>query len=385
MFPNRQIFFASLFALTCGAAACATNPTPPSATAPTTPGNTGNTDQAAVDEGLNAQLTGAGASFPNPLYQAWFSAFNQENPGVQVSYQSVGSGAGVEQYIAGTVDFGASDAPLTDEERQAFQERYQAEPVQIPMTGGAVVFAYNLPGVDNLQLSREAYCGIATGEVTSWNDPLIAEANQGVTLPSEQINFVHRSDGSGTTFIFTNHIDEACPNWQAGAGKSIEWPVGTGARGNEGITAQVQQTAGAIGYVEYAYANENGLSMATLENQSGEFIAPTPEAAALVFEGTEIPTDFALTVADPANPEAYPIAGLTWLLIYPEYDDANKAQALSAVIEWALTEGDQYATGLGYIPLGGSVEERVINAAQETLEGEAGQAQLNPTNLQAAQ
>jgi len=372
MFFNRRTIFTSAIALTLGLAACTGTQETPDATAPATGGD----EQAAAGGELSAQLSGAGASFPAPLYQQWFSAFNEENPGVQVSYQSVGSGAGIEQYLAGTVDFGASDAPLTDEERQAFQDQYGAEPTQIPMTGGAVVFAYNLPGVEDLQLSREAYCGIVTGEITNWNDPLIAEANEGADLPDGQINWVHRSDGSGTTFIFTNHIDTACDNWQAGNGKSVEWPAGTGARGNEGITAQVQQTEGAVGYVEYAYANENGIPMATLENLAGNFIEPSPQAAALALEGEEIPEDFALEVPDPSGEDAYPIAGLTWLLIYPEYDDPARAEALNAVIEWALTEGDPYAEELGYIPLGGSVEERVINTAGEVLGGASDQASL---------
>lgn len=319
----------------------------------------------AQDSGLEASLSGAGASFPAPLYQRWFSEYNQQNPGVQISYQSVGSGAGVEQYLQGTVDFGATDAPLTDEEKATFESSYGQAPIQVPMTAGSVVFAYNLPGVDNLELSRDAYCGIVNGEVTSWNDPLIAEANPSIELPDTPISWIHRSDGSGTTFLFTNHIQTACPNWQGGADKTVEWPTGIGAKGNEGIAAQVSQTEGGVGYVEYAYAKENGISAAAIENASGNIIEPSPEAASLVFEGETIPEDFALTVPDPANPEAYPIAGLTWLLLYPEYDDPNKAQALQDVINWALNNGDEYAQQLGYIPLPQDVEQRVVQTVQE--------------------
>lgn len=319
----------------------------------------------AQDADLSASLSGAGASFPAPLYQRWFSEYNQQNPGVQISYQSVGSGAGVEQYLQGTVDFGASDKPLSDEEKASFEETYGQAPIQVPMTAGSVVFAYNLPGVESIELPRTTYCGIVNGEITAWNDPSIAEANPGVELPDTPISWIHRSDGSGTTFLFTNHIATACPNWQGGADKTVEWPTGIGAKGNEGIAAQVSQTEGGIGYVEYAYATENGITAAAIENASGNIVAPSPEAASLVFDGETIPEDFALTVPDPANPDAYPIAGLTWLLLYPEYDDSSKAQALQGVIDWALNNGDEYAQELGYIPLPADVESRVMETVQQ--------------------
>ncbi len=320
-----------------------------------------------VANAQEASLSGAGASFPAPLYQRWFSEYNQLNPGVQVSYQSVGSGAGVEQYLQGTVDFGATDAPLTEEERATFEQTYGQAPIQVPMVAGSVVFAYNLPGVDNLMLPRDVYCGVVNGEITNWSDPAIAEANPDASLPDTPITWIHRSDGSGTTFLFTNHISAACPNWQGGADKTVEWPTGIGAKGNEGISAQVLQTEGGIGYVEYAYATENGISAATIENQSGNMIAPSPEAASLVFEGETIPEDFALTVPDPANPEAYPIAGLTWILLYPEYDDPAKAQALQDVVSWALESGDEYAQQLGYIPLPQDVEQRVVETIEQNI------------------
>ena len=321
----------------------------------------------AQDSDLNASLSGAGASFPAPLYQRWFSEYNKQNPGVRISYQSVGSGAGVEQYLQGTVDFGASDAPLTDEEKQQFESSYGQAPIQVPMTAGSVVFAYNLPGVDNLELPRDVYCSIVNGEITNWSDAAIAEANPSASLPDTPITWIRRSDGSGTTFLFTNHIATACPNWQGGAAKTVEWPTGIGAKGNEGIAAQVLQTEGGIGYVEYAYAKENDISAAAIENASGNIIVPSPEAASIVFEGETIPEDFALTVPDPANPDAYPIAGLTWLLLYPEYDDPNKAQAIQNVVEWALNSGDEYATQLGYIPLPQDVEQRVVQTVQEAV------------------
>lgn len=344
---KRRAFVATLSCLTLGlAVSCA-----PSSPDVATPSNTSSPASPAAGTGGSATLSGAGATFPAPLYQRWFADYNKENSGVQISYQSVGSGAGVEQFLAGTIDFGASDAPLKKEEREKFQAKYGAEPIQVPMTGGSVVFAYNLDGVDGLKLSRDAYCGIVAGEITKWNDPAIAAENSGATLPDSEIQFVHRSDGSGTTYAFTNHLKSACPNWKAGANKSVEWPTGTGAKGNEGVTAQIQQTPGAIGYTEFSYAKENGLSMAAIENKSGKIIEPTPEAGALAFKGETVPADFALQVPDSANPEAYPISTLTWLLLYPEYKDGAKKEALTSVISWALSSGKTAATDLGYIPL----------------------------------
>jgi phosphate transport system substrate-binding protein len=234
------------------------------------------------------------------------------------------------------------------------------KPVQIPMTGGAIVFAYNLDGVDNLRLSRETYCGIVEGTIKDWSDPKIAKDNPDVRIPTVPMTFVHRSDGSGTTFIFTNHIQAACPNWKAGAGKSVEWPTGVGAKGNEGVTAQVQQTKGAIGYTEYSYAKENNLKAATIQNKAGQFITPSPETAAKSFAGTTIPEDFALTLPDPEAKDGYPIVGLTWLLLYGQYDDTAKADALKGVVKWALTEGDKFAEELGYLPLPDDVANRVV-------------------------
>lgn len=358
---KRRAFLASLALASLGFAACqSTAPTDTSATS-----GSSATTTAAGGTGITATLNGAGATFPAPLYQRWFSEYNKIEPGVKVSYQSVGSGAGVEQYLAGTVDFGATDAPLKAEERAQFRAKYGADPIQVPMTAGSVVFAYNLPSVTDLKLSREAYCGIATGKVTTWNDPLIAASNPGTTLPDRNIRFVYRSDGSGTTSVFTTHLDEACPDWTAGAAKTVEWPTGTGAKGNEGVTAQIQQAEGAVGYVEYAYAKENGITMAAIENKSGNIIVPSPEAGALTFEGAEVPADFSLQVPDPADPGAYPITSLTWLLLYPTYKDASKGKALNAVVDWALTDGRTYSDELGYIPLPPGVKGEVTKAVSK--------------------
>ncbi len=349
---KRRAVLATLACASLGlAVSCA--PSSPDVATPssgTSPAASGSASGGSAGGG-SATLSGAGASFPAPLYQRWFADYNKENSGVQISYQSVGSGAGVEQFLAGTVDFGASDAPLKSEDKEKFKAKYGAEPIQVPMTGGTIVFAYNLDGVDGLKLSRDAYCGIVTGQITKWNDPAIASANSGATLPDSEIQFVHRSDGSGTTFGFTNHLKAACPDWKAGASKSVEWPVGTGAKGNEGVTAQIQQTPGAIGYTEFSYAKENGLKMAAIENKAGKIIEPSPEAGAVAFKGETIPADFALLVPDPAAAEAYPISTLTWVLLYPEYKDAAKKEALINVIKWSLDSGKTAATDLGYIPL----------------------------------
>lgn len=347
---NRPVLTATSLAIAVGLVSC------------------GGPGQQAGEEGAPGSadvvsLSGAGASFPAPLYQRWFSEYNNENPNIQISYQSVGSGAGIKQFLEQTVDFGATDAPLTEEERAQFPEE-RGRPIQIPTVGGAVVFAFNLSGVDSLQLSRDAYCGIVQGDITNWNDPAIASANEGVALPDSPITFVHRSDGSGTTFIFTNHIGTVCPNWTAGVGKSVEWPVGVGGKGNEGITANVKQTEGAVGYVEFAYARENNLSMAALENNAGNYIEPSPSAAARATEGVQVPEDFAVLLPDPSGEDAYPIIGLTFLLLYAEYDEPAKAETLTNVVNWALSEGDQYAEELGYAPLSQELQAKVIEEIQ---------------------
>jgi phosphate transport system substrate-binding protein len=311
--------------------------------------------------GNTIALSGAGATAPNPLYQAWFAAYNKKNPNTQISYQSVGSGAGVKQFLAQTVDFGATDSALKSEER----EKYPAaagKPIQVPSTGLFVVFAYNLDGVKDLKLSRESYCGIVDGSIKKWSDEKIKKDNPTATLPDVDVTFVHRSDGSGTTSIFTKHLVKACPNWKAGADKSVEWPVGTGAKGNEGVAAQLQQTKGAIGYTEFSNAKSGNLTMASLQNKAGEFVVPSPESAAKALSGVTIPEDFALSIPDPEAKDAYPIVSLTWLLFYSTPKDAAKGDALKSFTKWALTEGKPLATELGYIPLPEEVVTKVTAA-----------------------
>ncbi len=307
--------------------------------APSTPGNGGGT----------VSISGAGASAPNSLYQRWFSDYRKVKPNVEVSYQSIGSGAGINQFLAQTVDFGATDDPITGKDAAKFPKE-RGKMIQVPTTGLFVVFAYNLEGVKGLKLSRAAYCGIADGSIKTWNHPTIVKDNAGVTLPSTPVTFVFRSDGSGTTAIFTNHLVKACPNWKPGAGRSIEWPVGTGARGNEGVTASITQTAGGIGYVEFTYARENNLEMATLQNKAGDFVIPTPEAAAKSLEGQKPNEQFVISVPDPEGKEAYPIVSLTYILLYGNYP-APKGSTLKELFTWALKDGKAATAELGFIPL----------------------------------
>lgn len=348
-------------ALTVGLASCQ----PQSTNAPPQAGN-GASPASQTGGGTTVSLSGAGATFPAPLYQTWFAAYNKENPNVQISYQSVGSGAGIKQFLAKTVDFGATDAPLKADESSKYPTDRGSKPIQVPMTGGAVVMAYNLQGVDNLKLSRESYCGIVEGTVKNWNDPKIAKDNSGVKLPGSPIGFVHRSDGSGTTFIFTSHLKAACPGWKAGAAKSVDWPVGTGGKGNEGVTAQIQQTQGSIGYVEYAYAKQNNISFAQLQNKAGKFLEASPDSASKALQGLTVPENLVISAPDPNQADAYPIVAFTYLLFYQQYDDPAKADALKNFTKWALTTGKQSAGDLGYLTLPPEISDKVL-AAVETI------------------
>jgi phosphate transport system substrate-binding protein len=348
----------SAIALMVGLASC----TPQTPSAPPQAGNgspAANTGSSSAG-GASVTISGAGSTAANPIYQRWAQEYNKQNPTVQISYDSVGSGAGVKRYLDQTVDFGATDAPLKEDERKKLPAA-AGQAIQVPTTGLFVVFAYNLDGVDNLKLSREAFCGITDGSIKTWNDAKIAKDNAGVNLPSDPITFVHRSDGSGTTDIFTKHIAKACPNWKAGSGKSVEWPTGTGAKGNEGVSAQIQQTKGAIGYTEYSYAQENKMKMANIQNKAGDFITPSPDAAAKALAGTQVPADFALSVPDPEQKDAYPIVSLTWLLLYEQPKDATKAKAINEFLKWAYSpSGDKIATELGYIPLPDELSTKAV-------------------------
>jgi phosphate transport system substrate-binding protein len=316
--------------------------------------------------GLHAQqLSGAGATFPAPLYQRWAVEYNKQVPAIKVNYQSVGSGAGVKNFLQGVVDFGASDAAMTDEE----MAKAPRGAVLVPATAGSVVLAYNLEGVPNLKLTREAMAGIFLGTIKKWNDPAIVAANPDVPLPAQAINVAYRSDGSGTTFVFTQHLAAISPEFdeQVGFDKSVSFPVGVGGKGNEGVTALVKQTPGTIGYVEFGYAEQNKLSVASLQNKSGAFVAPTPESGAAALASVEMPDNLRIWPVDPEAPDAYPIATFSWLLLSRKYDDAAKLKALKDFVTYGLTEGQSYAIELGYIPLPEAVVAKA-NAALSTIE-----------------
>ncbi len=302
------------------------------------------------------QLSGAGATFPAPLYQRWAVEYNKLHPKVQVNYQSVGSGAGVKQFVQGTVDFAASDAAMSDEEIAKVKQGV----VMIPATAGSIVIAYNLPGVADLKLSRDAYAGIFLGKVTKWNDPAIAKENPGVTLPDMPINVAFRSDGSGTTFVFTKHLAAISKDFadEVGTDKSVTWPVGAGGKGNEGVTALIKQSPGTVGYVEYGYAVNNGLSMASLQNKSGKFVKPTDESGAATLAHVEFPENLRIWPEDPTGAEDYPIATFTWLLLYKKYSDSAKLQALKDFVTYGITDGQKFSSELGYIPLPPAVVEK---------------------------
>ena len=361
--PARLVASLSTAALALSLVACGGNQTTTETPAPSgdeTETATGNQSQIDLTESVT--LTGAGASFPAPLYQRWFQEATQVQPNLRVNYQSVGSGAGVKQFTQGTVDFGASDVAMSDEEIQQVDRGV----LMLPMTAGAIVLAYNLPEVETgLKLPRETYVNILLGNITNWNDPAIAEANPDVQLPDQPITVVYRSDGSGTTGVFTKHLSDISPEWQeqVGEGKTVSWPTGVGAKGNEGVTAQVQQTEGAIGYVEYGYANENGLNIASLENSSGNFIEPNEESTSKTLEAVTLPEDLRAFITDPEGEDSYPVVTYTWLLAYEDYPEESKAKAMEAMIQYGLTQGQEAAPQLGYISLPQNVREKVAQAA----------------------
>jgi phosphate transport system substrate-binding protein len=356
---SRIASFVSVLALTVGLAACGGEGTDTAGT--DTPGATDVAASAPLDLGGDITLDGAGASFPRLIYERWFKDLNAKYPNLRVNYQSVGSGAGVRQFIAGTVDFGASDVAMKDEEIAQVQRGV----LLLPMTAGSIVFAYNLPGVDNLKLPRAVYTDILLGKITKWNDPAIAAANPGVNLPDQNITVIHRSDGSGTTSVLTSHLSEVSPAWKSGPGegKTVSWPTGIGAKGNEGVTAQIKQTAGSIGYVEYGYAKNQGLSAATLENKAGKYIEPSDEAASKALGAIELPENLRAFISDPEGDESYPIVTYTWLLAYKKYDNPAEAKAVEAMVEYGLTEGQKVASELGFVPLPANVVEKVAAAA----------------------
>jgi len=297
-------------------------------------------------------LNGAGATFPNPIYQKWFSEFSASHPGVTINYQSLGSGAGIRQVTEGTVDFGATDGPMTDEQLSKVPTKI----LHIPTVLGAVVPAYNIPGVkEELKFTPELLAGIFLGKITSWSDPQIAKVNPGIKFPSQEIVVVHRSDGSGTTYCFTDYLSKVSPEWASTVGKntSVKWPIGLGGKGNEGVAGTIRQIQGSIGYVELIYAVHNNIAYGVVRNKSGNFVkaslASTTAAAAAAAKN--MPADYRVSITNADGKDAYPIATFTWLLIPQQSKDASKGKVLHDFLVWMLKDGQEATTSLTYAPL----------------------------------
>ena len=304
-------------------------------------------------------INGAGATFPYPIYSKWFDAYTRVDGEVRFNYQSIGSGGGIKQVSSRTVDFGASDGPMTDEQMKAAP----GELLHIPTVLGAVAATYNLPGNPKIQFTPEVLAGIFLGKITQWNDPKLAADNPGVTLPKQPIAVVHRSDGSGTTYIWVDYLSKVSPEWQqkVGKGTSVNWPVGLGGKGNEGVAGQVKNTPGALGYVELAYAVKNKLPVGLVKNAAGKFIEPTIESTTAAAAGAakSMPDDFRVSLTNAPGDAAYPIASFTWLLVYKEQPDQAKGRHIVNFLWWMSHEGQKFAADLLYAPLPAPVVKQI--------------------------
>ncbi|MFZ5625410.1 MAG: phosphate ABC transporter substrate-binding protein PstS [Gemmatimonadota bacterium] len=316
---------------------------------------------AAASPALAQRLTGAGATFPNPIYSKWFDAYGKKT-GVRINYQSIGSGGGIRQFVEGTVDFGATDSPMTDQQIASVRGNV----VHIPTVIGAVAITYNLRSLAGKQLKVDAatIADIYLGRITRWNDRRIAALNPGLALPATDIIVVHRSDGSGTTFVFVDYLSKVSPEWKAkvGAATSVNWPIGLGGKGNEGVTQQVKQVEGAIGYVEAIYAISNKLPAAAVRNASGVFTEPSIPAMTAAAAGVKLAptTDFRVSITNPQGKDAYPISSYTWLLIKADHPDPAKAKAIKGFLTWmASPEAQKMASDLSYAPLPADVVKLV--------------------------
>lgn len=305
-------------------------------------------------------INGAGATFPNPIYSKWFSEYSQQHPDVKINYQPIGSGGGIRQVSEGTVDFGATDGPMSDAQLSASKVKV----VHIPTVLGAVVPVYNLPGLNvELKFSQDALAGIYLGKITSWNDPYLQKENPGVSLPNQPILVVHRTDGSGTTYIFTDWLSKVSPEWKdkVGKGTAIGWPVGVGGKGNEGVAAMVRQAPYAIGYVELIYAEQTKMQFGMVRSHDGKFLKASTAGvtAAAAADLKSIPADYRVSITDASGPDSYPIASFTWLLIPSPAKDQAKGKAIQGFLNWMLEHGESEAAGLTYAPLPKAVADRV--------------------------
>jgi phosphate transport system substrate-binding protein len=308
-------------------------------------------------------LTGAGATFPKPIYEKWFHDFLSVESRAQINYQAIGSGGGVEQFTAGTVDFGASDAPLKDEEIAAIKSKGR-DVVQIPMVLGGVVIAYNVSGVETgLKLDGKVAAEILLGNVKTWNDPAIAQQNPGVTLPSIPIQVVHRSDESGTTKVFTSWLSKKSPEWESkvGADKAVQWPVGTGGDGNDGVAAGISQTEGAIGYLSYDFAVTSGLGVAQIKRDDGQYVTPSVDAISAAGGILQFPISSSTNILNSSAAGAYPISTTTYLLINPQWQEQTKGQTMVDFLYWALTRGQDETKSVNYSPLPDSIRQQALS------------------------
>jgi phosphate transport system substrate-binding protein len=322
---------------------------------------TGPQDQPGASSAAVVQINGAGATFPYPIYSRWFAEYNQRHPNVQINYQSIGSGGGIRQLTNQTVFFGATDGPMTDDQLKA-----AARPIlHLPTVLGAVVPVYNVPGAGvDLKFSGTVLADIYLGKVTKWNDPAIAALNPGARLPAMDIAVVHRSDGSGTTYIFVDYLSKVSSEFKSrvGVNTSVNWPAGVGGKGNEGVAGLVSQTPGAVGYVELIYALQNKISFGSVQNAAGEFVKASPEAVTKAAAAASIPDDFRVSITNAPGAGAYPISSFTWLLIDQHPTDAGRAKVMVEFVRWAVTDGQRFASALGYAPLPDNVVKQELSA-----------------------
>jgi phosphate transport system substrate-binding protein len=312
-------------------------------------------------------INGAGATFPYPIYSKWFDEYHKLHGDIQINYQSVGSGAGIKQVTEGTVDFGASDGPMNEEQIKTFQEKHGFSILHFPTVLGAAVPTYNIPGVTAaLNFTPDALAGIFLGRVTKWNDPVIAGANKGVSLPANDIVVVHRSDGSGTTYIWTDYLSKVSDDWKnkVGKGTSINWPVGLGGKGNEGVTGLIKQTPNAVGYVELIYAAQNNITYGSVKNAAGNFVKAdlAGVSAAAASSVKTMPEDFRVSITNPPGKAAYPISSFTWLLVPEKFSEAGKRDATKGFLKWMMADGQSYAEQLSYAKLPKEVVAKEVKA-----------------------
>ena len=304
------------------------------------------------------KVTGAGATFPAPIYSKWFTQYSAAHPGVEINYQAIGSGGGIQQVTNVTVDFGASDMPMKDDQLAAAKVKV----IHIPTVLGAVVPIFNVPGVSDLRLSPDVLADIFLAKITTWNDPRIAKDNPGVNLPGDKITVVHRSDGSGTSFIFTDYLSKVSPEWKLGpgSGTAVYWPTGVGGKGNEGVAAQVRQLSGAIGYVELIYALQNHIDFAAVRNKAGNWVKGSIDGVTAAAATAKIPADYRVSITDAPGPNAYPISSFTYLLIPAHPADASKEKVIKDMLSWIVNSGESEASGLSYAPLPQALADKVL-------------------------